>query len=329
MPTEPEVTLEEDEPIVIELGTDDDADGDSALAQAQEKEKDIKSEKPDDAVESFKRQIEELKVVNEQNETRAQEAERVAAEALQYARQQERDAWNATQRQSQTEADMMQTGLAGAQSDLAAAKQAAKAAREVGDTDAEFEATARISRAANDIREYERASATLAEREEYNRRMAQAQRQQPQAQRQPTAQDIVNRFMQNPNILSSEKEWMNGHQDAMLDPKKNKRLEVAVDDALDQGLVRGSPAYFEHLNSFMGYDKQTRETMSGSRVSAPVSRSSSGTAQRPEKVKLTERDIEIAHSFGLRSPEQLKRYAANKLNVPNRQKELNGPDRNN
>lgn len=330
MPIEPEVILEEDQPIEIDLGEDDDA-----LAQAQAQEQDVGKDKPDDVAADLTKQIEALKAANKQQEDRAVKAERTAMEALQYAQQREQQTYSEYQHRLASESETVQSGLAAAQSDQENAKKDLMRAREDGDVDKETDAIARISRAAQDIRQYEYAISSLAEQQRQQAVNADRQRQQqtqPQRQQQPrqlTEQELLDRAKTSNELMPQEKEWLDKHPELITNKSMNRELEVAYRGATRQGLVRGTPEYFAHLNNVMGYQENEGRQNMGSRVSAPVTqRATSNTNKGPQSVKLTERDIEIANGFGFRSQEQLKSYARNKLNVPNRMKELNGDKAN-
>lgn len=320
MAGEAEIELEEDAPIVIDVGEDEDTE---ALALATEKE--AKEPELDAGTKVLTDQIAAAENAAKLANERAAVAEQERNDALAFAQQREREAWESTTRETQSYADRAQTGLAGAQGELQAAKQAYAVAFEAGDPMGQADANARIARASTDIRGWEQSAAEASQREAYVRQQA----QQPRPQQQPqqfTAEQLLMRNEQNPNILPSEKSYLRAHPELTLDQRMQRRLQVAVEEATDKGVTRGSDAFFQHLDQRMGYDNGggSRQTNVGARVSAPVSRGGGGPAAKPNRVTLTERDIEIANSMGIKSPDQLKEYARNKLKVPERMKELNG-----
>lgn len=326
MATEPDIEIEEDNPIEIDLGVDDDA-----LAKATE----LEAEKPelDAGTKALTEQLEAAKQALALETAGRQEAEQRAAEALAFAQQRDREAWESSRRETQSYADMAQTGLAGAQAELTAATQAHKVAFEAGDADGISAAVARIGRAGAEIKGWEQSAAEATQREAYTRQQAQQPRQ-PQQPQQFTAEQLLMRNEQNPNILPSEKAYLRQHHELTLDQRMQRRLQVAVEEATDKGINRGSDAFFQHLDQRMGYDGGSKQSTParGSVVSAPVSRGSGGPAAKPEKVALKSNDMEMLNSgieamgrqIGLTVEQTRKLYARNKLNVPERMKELNG-----
>jgi hypothetical protein len=102
--------------------------------------------------------MEEMQRAND----RAAQAERERDEARREARE-------ATTRASETEADLIANGLQGAQAQVAAARAAIKTAFENSDAEGLADAQEKLSRASADIREFERAAASQAEREDARR----------------------------------------------------------------------------------------------------------------------------------------------------------------
>lgn len=201
------------------------------------------------------------------------------------------------------ETDLVQTGLAGAQAELASAKQELKSAGEAADWDKMGEAQAKIARAASDIRTYERAAAELSERKE----MVSHQPEAPLTD----AHQIIDRMQ----ILPTEKEWLRTHPDAIMDQGRKIELDAAYIQATRKGLVRGTPAYFSFLENFMGYndgeggerrDNASRNGGDSEReitVAAPVSRetrsSANGQPNGGNQVLLTPEQRDMARSMGL------------------------------
>jgi hypothetical protein len=266
-----------DQPVLVDL----EPAGDTVEVDEPE-DKPVKVKEEDTGVNVLKEQLDALKRANAAATERENAANRRAEQA-------ERERAEAINNQSRTEADAVQSGLSGAQAELANAKLAAKQAGEAGDWEAQAEALSRVGRASSDIREFERAAATLADRKE--------ERTEPQRQ-QVQAPDIISSIEGNPQLMASEKEWLKSHPEAYA--SRNKELDVAYDRAMRQGLSRGTPDYFKFMDEFMGYAKPKAEDDDMS-VSAPVSRNERGGDGKPSngKIMLTPEQREVAKSMGV------------------------------
>lgn len=319
---EQQIEIEGEEPIVIDIGEEEDA-----LTKAQEVE--AKPEIVNEGAADLTKQIEAMRAANEQSEARALEAERQALEALAYARQREQESWGQYQSRLDTEGNALTSGLAAAQAEQSNAQKDAALALEQGDYQKHGEAIARISRAATHIATYESSIAQAEQQKQqaaYEARRvqqnAEVQQRQPPQQRQLSEQEILARTLSNPSLMPQEKEWVKNHPEVATNKQLNNELEVAYRGATRLGIVRGTQEYFDHLNTALGLQEEGKPNMA-SRVSAPVSRGSGGPGAKPQRVTLTERDIEIATSMGIKG-EGLKEYARNKAKVGERMKELNG-----
>lgn len=213
----------------------------------------------------------------------------------------ERERAAAVAAQADTESSAVSSGLSAAQSEQASAKQALKIAGESGDWDAIGEAQARIARAASDIREFERAAATLADDKG---------RQTEPTIVQPRI-DVNTAIDRNPQLLDAEKVWLKAHPEAMIDPSRNKELDVAYLKATRKGISRGTPEYFRFIESEMGYSPPTQED-NGMSVSAPGTRADRGSDGRPTggKITLSPEQREIAKNMGLTDIEYARQVAA-------------------
>lgn len=282
-----------DQPVLVDLEPGgsvevDDPDGKSEVIDGAGRTQE------DPGVVVLKDQLELMRKAREEADKRA-----VAAENR--AQQSDRERIEAINSQSRTEVDAVQSGLAAAQAEQAAAKVALKQAGESGDWDAMAEANARIGRSASDICEFERSAALLADRKE------QVQ-EQPRQQAQPI--DIMSAIESNPQLMPSEKEWLKAHPEAYA--SRNKELDVAYDRAMRQNLSRGTPAYFKFMDEFMGYAKPDNQQDDDMPVSAPVHRNDRGGDGRPtgSKIMLTPEQREIAKSMGISDIEYARQVAA-------------------
>lgn len=284
-----------DQPVLVDLepeGVTVDTDDQPEPKQVQKTEEPAKT-----GANVLEEQLKALQEANRLSEQRRVEAERRAETA-------ERERVAAINSQSKTEAEAVQSGLSGAQAELAAAKLEVKRAGESGDWEALAEANARVGRASSDIREFERSAAILADRKE----------ETPQRQVQQQPGDINAMIDGNPQLLPSEREWLKLHPEAVIDSTRNKELDVAYIKATRQGLSRGTPDYFKFIDQEMGYAKATPAAQQGDdnmSVSAPVSRNERGGDGRPTngKIMLTPEQREIAKSMGVSDIEYARKVA--------------------
>lgn len=270
-------------------------------AEVPEKKKpDLKIvEKDDDPVKVLTEQMEAMKTANAAEIAREREERRKSDLR---ADQAERDRLAALADKAETESDAVTSGLAAAQAEQVAAKAALKSAGEAGDWEAMGEAQARIARSASDIREFERAAAQIAD----DKKRAPAEQTN---QRQLSVNEAIDG---NPQLLDAERVWLKAHPEAIIDPARNKELDVAYVRATREGLSRGTPAYFEYIEKFMGYktaDKQQDDDMT---VAAPPSRNDRGNDGKPTggKIMLSPEERDLAKSMGVTDIE----YARQKQN---------------
>lgn len=269
-----------DQPVLIELpsnvdfGTDDDDDNTVKIAD-------------DDGAKSLQEQFEAAKLAQKASDDRAEIAERDARDARRAAADSARELAAQQRRSDSLEGDVMSGGLAARQSELATAEADLERAFEAGDAKGVAKANGLIGRLSAQIVGLEAGVAEVAERKE---------RPAPDT-RKPA--DPVAAIDSMAGLMPAERDWLKAHQDAIVDPKRNARLGVAYDDALSQGLVRGTPTYFQYLDKFMGYTKadEGKETD----VQAPPSRNErSGNGQiNNGQIKLTSEEREIAKNMGV------------------------------
>src|SRR6185437_14395966 len=254
----------------------------------------IEDKKPeiDPAAKTLQDQLETLK---RESAERVAKTEREANERIAKA---EREAAELRTRSQALEGDVINGGLAAAQSERDSAKAALKLAGEAGDWAAIAEAQSKIGRAEAKILSFESGAAEIAERKDVK----------PQ-QEQIRPIDPVSAMQANPNLLPVEKEWLGKHQDALVGSRNNE-LSVGYERAMKKGLNRGSTEYFEFLEEFMGYRKPDGDIS----VQAPPSRNERGSDGRPTNsnvVRLTSEEREFAKNMGITELE----YAKQKQNL--------------
>lgn len=262
----------------------------------------------DDPVEALRAQLKASEDARKIDADRITKAERDAADARRVAGERDRELTEARARSVDHESEAIDSGLAAAQSEDKAARAALTSAIESGNAEAQGEAAARIGRAASDIREFERAQATLAADREREKNKPAAAAAAPV--------DPVAAIDADPNLMMVEKDWLKAHSDAVVDPRRNARLGVAYDDAIAKGLIRGTKPYFDHLEQFMGYAKadaaavERNDDMSD--VQAPPSRAERDGTGRPSngRVTLSPEEREIARGMGVSEIEYARQKVA-------------------
>jgi hypothetical protein len=144
----------------------------------------------------------------------------------------------------------------------------------------------------------------------------------------PTARpptDPVEQFVSTMTPQSAS--WVRAHAEYVRDPKLNRKMIRAHEDAMDDGIKVDSPEYFASIEKNLGLTKEaiisTEDVKLDDPVSAaaaatsrrtpppsaPVSRGGSGTGSRPNVVTLSADEVEMARATGL-TPEE---YARNKM----------------
>lgn len=280
------------EPVLIELPADV-TDTPPAIA-AQPKKVD------DDPSIRLTKQLEDSQAANKLANDRADKAEKDRREALALADQRAREAHESSTERQRAEQELISGSLSGAQAELVAAKAEYAKASEMADFTAQAEANAKIARASQRVLHYEQLSADVALRKE---REANA----PRRTDAPVYTDPIAAIDTNPNLIPKEKEWLKAHPEAVIDTRLNRKLGVAYDEATARGLIRGTPEYFDHLETFMGYkkvEKSEEDDDAQTRIAAaPVSRgdiSTSGQRQQtPSQITLTPDQREMARSMGI------------------------------
>ncbi|MCA6108109.1 hypothetical protein [Bradyrhizobium cenepequi] len=291
-----------DQPVLIELpegmthiAADVDVPSDKGKKAAPE---------TDDGSKRLQEQLDAALAAQRAEGERAARAEREAAQ-----RRMEADAARA--RAESLEKDVVTGGLAAAQSDLAAAKADLVRAGEAGDYAAMADAQAKIGRASAQVLALEGGAAEIAER-----KPAPA----PAAPRQVTFSESVHA---NPGLMQAEKDWMLRNEKAFGDADFNRKLETAYQGAMLNGLVRGSQAYFDHIERATGLKEADagHDDERDVNVSPPVSRREpNGDGKRNSSlVELDPEQRDMARRLGVTDVEfarQVKRMEADKKANP-------------
>lgn len=228
----------------------------------------------------------------------AQDAAKRDREAREAAEREAREAREEAERlrtsSADTEKELLTSSLEKAQQERDVAKSEYIKAYELGDPQAMADAQEKIARAATDIRNFEGA---IAEFDESKKAPKQADR----------PADLRASIDQDPQLLPDERAWLKDHIEVMQDPRLNRKLGVAYDEAMAKGFKRGSKGYFKFLDEFMGFQPDREDDDSGSDerstiVAAPVSRESRGNSGRPSvptRIPLTPEERQMARDMGI------------------------------
>lgn len=250
----------------------------------------------DDIVGALKAQLAEKQTALDSATQRASSAETVAGQAAQRARQLEQEVVQARTEAQESTKTTIDSGIAAAKSEVAAAKQAYKTAFESGNADACADAQERIAQAAADLRMLEQAKDTLPTRVE----------RKPEPQQHPAPNDPVEAFIS--SRTAPTQTWLRAHRDFLTDPKKNAKMQAAHFDAEAEGIPLDSPQYFEHVERFLGLKEkpaqqqqqqttQQQQTQSQRRPTAPVAPvtpSGGGISGGATEVRLTAAEARAA-----------------------------------
>lgn len=277
-----------DQPVLIELPGGVEIEGEAAPLETKKPEPNLDAD-----AKKLADELEALKAAQKADRERAERAEREMAEAKRVASERAREAEEARKRNLSLESDIITGGLQAAQNDRDAAKAAFRTAYEAGDAAAMAEAQSRLGRAEAKILALESGAAEVAERKEAKPDPRQEQRQAP------TFEEHVR---SNPQLMTSERDWMIRNEAAFRDPDFNRKLEFAYQGAIQKGVVRGSPEYFDHIERATGLKTAPAEENGELSVQAPPSRSErsvDGRSTNPGRVTLTPEERDICRSMGI------------------------------
>jgi hypothetical protein len=280
-----------DQPVLIELPGGVELEGDGASLPPETKK--TAAPEIDGDAKKLSEQLEALKAAQQAERERADRAEREAAEAKRAAADRAKEVEEARKRSLSLEGDIITGGLQAAQNDRDAAKAAFRSAYEAGDAAAMAEAQSRMGRAEAKILALESGAAEVAERKEAKPETRQETR---------TAPTFEEQVRSNPQLMSTERDWMLKNKASFSDPDFNRKLEFAYQGAIQKGVVRGSPEYFDHIERATGLKAAQSEENDDLSVQAPVSRSErtvDGRSTSSNRVTLTAEEREICRSMGI------------------------------
>lgn len=109
--------------------------------------------------------------------------------------------------------------------------------------------------------------------------------------------------------------WLRKNPDFVTDPRKNRQMVRAHEDAVDDGIAINSPQYFDYVEKKLGLrsDESRREETYRERdaapAAAPVSRDVGGSVKNPRRITLTAEEREIAQLSGMTDLEYAQQKA--------------------
>lgn len=240
---------------------------------------------PDDSIEALKAQRDDLKKAHENALAHAADADRKRQEAQNQVQERDQQITEIRGTAQQAEYESIVNALVAAQAEAESAERDLENAATNADYKALAAAQRKLSRAESRAVQLEDAKAGFEARQE---RLKTEKRDPPPM----TGDPVENHIDSLPGLMGTERQWLKAHRDVVSDARKNARLQAAYYDAQDEGLSRGTEAYFAFIEEKLGYRKpmkpQETEDDESVGVAAPVSREapSAGTG-RPSNNRIT------------------------------------------
>ena len=132
---------------------------------------------------------------------------------------------------------------------------------------------------------------------------------------QPASQgDLIDQIAA--SVTPRSAAWINAHRDNLSNDKTIKKMFRAHEDAVDDGIQPDSDEYFQYIESRLGLSRADDGDAAPAKAqkrtappAAPVSRGGNGMGSRPNVVRLTPEQREMAEMMGMTDQE----YARNLL----------------
>lgn len=225
--------VDETAELEIKIIPDEEANVEAAQAADEKvvKKDEISTEVKDPAMQELMAQYKDL-------EGRQAEKDRLLAEAEREKERLRVEAEGAKKQVASSHLDTVTTALNSAKADAEQAKRDIRVAKDAGDVDAEIEAQDRLAQARADERRLDEAKSDLEARAK-----APPKRQAPPS-------DPVEAYVQGRTAPTAS--WLRAHPEFITDPRKQAKLTAAHYDAEGDGLVADTPAYFAHVEKFLG-----------------------------------------------------------------------------
>jgi hypothetical protein len=208
--------------------------------------------------------------------------------------------------------EQLEGGIQARTAELEQAKQDYAVALSRNDYNTAAEAQARMTATQQAIADIQNGQVELSE---YAQKMQQQAQQPQQPAPQLNAQNI-DQFIETqlPDLLPSEKEWLKSHPDALLDAGNQQRLNIAFHDSVRDGLKRGTPEYFRHMDRRLGYESEdySRESSDPTSMVLEANRSKPQRRSRGgREVTLSKEERDMARLSGISEEE----YGRQKLHL--------------
>ena len=268
----------------IKIIPDEDANAEAAQAADEKviaKKAEVSTEVKDPAVQDLMAQYKEL-------EGRQAESDRRRIEAEQEAARHRTEAEVAKKQVASSQVDTVTTALNAAKSDAEQAKRDIRSAKDAGDVDAEIDAQDRLAQARADERRLDEARSDL-----------EARAKAPPRREAPQQTDPVEAYVQGRTAPTAN--WLRAHPEFIREPRKQAKLSAAHYDAEGEGLVADTPAYFEHVEKFLGIGVEKKAPTEAAHVQpqrsppvAPGSAVSNGGTGSASAVMLTRGEAQSA-----------------------------------
>lgn len=290
--------IEKIEKVIEQNKNDKTEEKDDEVILAPEKEVEVEVE---DASVALQKQIDALKKSEEIQRTRADQAERDRAAALQKVSERDTETVKLRKETFQSQFDAVSAALSGAQSEAESAKRDMRNALNAGDIDAQVEANERLAIARANISKLEDGKIELEER----------------IKAAPEKIETVEKTHPEDKTPALVKDWVSRHPDYLQDQRKNDKIKALHWDAIDEGHAYGSPEYIDFIDIKCGFKQAPakeelddeeipeRQPQRTSIVSAPVSREAPSTLEKKRggKINLTQEQREIAKLAGISEAE--------------------------
>lgn len=219
-----------------------------------------------DPVAELKSQFDALKVRSERDAADKAAALRRASAAEAAAQAAQRETATVRTEAIATEASSLDSAISSATSAIEAAKKEIKAAGEAGDHGAQADAYDRLAAARADLAQLN------ASKRDVDVRKAEAARPAARTETpiEATSGDPFESYVA--KFTAPTAQWMRDHKEWVTDARKSLKLTAAHSDALSEGLEPDSPAYFDHVEKFIGIKKapELETRTSGADKSVPV-----------------------------------------------------------
>ena len=278
---------------------------------------------PDEGIEELKAKLVEREASEARERARAEAAERATQES-------NREVARVKGSLFEKEFQVADSAIDSAKREAASAKAMAATAYEAGDYKNGLEHQERLALAAAQLVQLENYRARLEVRKEQAEEQAAQeaeQRKQAATQRQPTADENFDAFVNTRTPKSAS--WLRDHRKEAMDPVTWNLILAADQEARRDGCAVDSSDYFEHienrLEEWKGEERvkldtpeaRERGTKKPSYNAPPTRASGSNRASNPNEVRLSKDEKEMALTLrpDLSREDALRNYARNKLAI--------------